>query len=356
MRLLIPVLVAALSFPAHAVEVDLNSPDVQQAINQGKLSKSKTAAAPSPQPEAPAHAGSTPFDYNTNLNSDVFGAQLFTGSFSRQGVTPFNPDYSIGVGDQIQIRFWGGLEYDTVLVVDPQGNLFVPQVGPVRVMGVRNKDLQNVVQSALRKVFRSNVFSYASLASAQPVRVFVGGYVNRPGLYNGTSMDSLMQYLDQAGGIDTQRGSFLDVQVKRGDQLRTSVSLYDFLLKGKIPLVQLADGDVIFVPARQNTVKVAGLAENAKRFEFRNQNLTVAELMELAKPKAQVTHVRVARNTGTVRNVEYYSLAEVPGVRVGDGDEVEFTADKKTGTITVRVEGEHQSAQEYVLPYGTRLG
>ena len=39
-----------------------------------------------------------------------------------------------------------------------------------------------------------------------------------------------------------------------------------------------------------------------------------------------------------------------------NGDELEFTADKKPGTITVRVEGEHMNSQEYVLPYGTRLG
>jgi protein involved in polysaccharide export with SLBB domain len=43
-------------------------------------------------------------------------------------------------------------------------------------------------------------------------------------------------------------------------------------------------------------------------------------------------------------------------VALVDGDRLEFTADKKPGTITVRVEGEHQSAQEYVLPYGTRMG
>lgn len=315
--------------------------------------------APSVVPADPAPAnGSSPtaFDYTINLNSEVFGAQLFTGSFLRQGVTPFNPDYTIGVGDQIQVRLWGGLEFDTLLTVDAQGNIFLPQVGPVKVMGTRNKDLQRVVQSALRKVFRSNVFSYASLAAAQPVRVFVGGFVNRPGLYNGTSTDSLLQYLDQAGGIDAERGSFLDVQVKRGEQLRANVNLYDFLLQGKIPLIQLADGDVIFIPARQNTVRVAGLAENARRFEFKTGTLSVADLAELAKPKAPATHVRVVRNTGTVKNVEYYALAEARNVRVGNGDEVEFTADKKPGTITVRVEGEHLSAQEYVLPYGTRVG
>lgn len=55
-------------------------------------------------------------------------------------------------------------------------------------------------------------------------------------------------------------------------------------------------------------------------------------------------------------NVEYYPLTEAASVALQSDDELEFTADKKPGTITVRVEGEHQSAQEYVLPYGSRMG
>lgn len=186
------------------------------------------------------------FDYSANANSEVFGAQLFTGSFARPGATQFNPDYLIATGDRLQVRIWGGFTFDTVLAVDPQGNIFLPHVGPVKVLGVRNQDLQKSVDVAVRRVFRSNVFSYASLAAAQPVRVFVGGFVHRPGLYNGTSMDSLLHYLDQAGGIDPERGSFLEVQVKRGEQVRSTVNLYDFLLDGRIPLLQLGDGDVIF--------------------------------------------------------------------------------------------------------------
>ena len=50
---------------------------------------------------------------------------------------------------------------------------------------------------------------------------------------------------DQAGGIDVDRGSFLKVEVKRGQQVRATVDLYDFLLNGTIPQIQLADGDVI---------------------------------------------------------------------------------------------------------------
>ena len=303
-------------------------------------------------PEAPQQA-----DYLKNTQSDTFGANLFTGAFARQGATQFNPDYAVAVGDKIQVRFWGAFNFEALLVVDPQGNVFVPHAGPVRVVGVRNQDLQRLFESSIGKSFKSNVFSYASLAEAQPVRIFVGGFVNRPGLYNGTSMDSLLHFLDQAGGIDPDRGTFLDVQVKRAGQVRATASLYEFMFNGTMPLIQLSDGDVIFVPSRQNTVMVSGLVHSAKRFEFQTtQKPNVQTLAAQAKPQASATHVRITRNTGTVRNTEYYPLAKAADVSLNDGDELEFTADKLPGTITVRVEGEHTSPQEYVLPYGTPLG
>ncbi|MCM8612191.1 polysaccharide biosynthesis/export family protein [Accumulibacter sp.] len=318
----------------------------------GRPAAAPAAASPEIKPLAPQQ-----FDYSANLNSDVFGANLFSGTFAREGAAQFHPDYLVAAGDRIQVRLWGAFEFDAPLIVDPKGNIFIPHVGPVPVLGVRNQDLQRVVELGASRVFRANVYSYASLAAAQPVRVFVSGFVNRPGLYAGTSMDSLLHYLDQAGGIDTERGSFLDIQVKRGERTRATVSLYDFLLAGKIPLIQLSDGDVVFVGTRQRTVKVSGLAENAKRFEFGGGgSITVADLARLAKPRPQATHARVVRNTGTLKSIEYFSLAEATEVRVADGDEVEFTADKKPGTISVRVEGEHRSPQEYVLPYGAKLG
>lgn len=294
-------------------------------------------------------------DAARNTQSDVFGANLFTGAFARQGASPFNADYALAVADKVQVRFWGTFNFESVVSVDAQGNVFLPHVGPVQVLGVKNQDLQKVIEAAMAKVFRNSVSSYAQLAEAQPVRIFVSGFVNRPGLFNGTSMDSLLHYLDQAGGIDADRGSYLSVQVKRGDTIRAQVSLYDFLLLGKMPIVQLSDGDVVFVPPKQSQVKVSGLAVNTKRFEFAAKQAKVSDVLALAKPLASATHVRVVRNTGTLKNTEYYPLGQADTVMVQSGDELEFTADKKLGTITVRLEGEHLSAQEYVLPYGSRL-
>ena len=362
LHLWIALLLATFMSIGHAANESLG---VSQALNlplnqdtaTAKPAATAQSAPATPAAPAPENRTQQPqsFDYSVNLNSDAFGANLFTGSFARQGATQFNPDYAVASGDIIQTRFWGAFVYDATLTVDPKGNIFLPHVGPVPVLGVRNQDLQRVVDSAVGKVFRANVNSYASLAAAQPVRIFVSGFVNRPGLYNGTSMDGLLHFLDQSGGIDLERGSFLNVQVKRAGQTRATVNLYDFLLQGSMPMMQLADGDVIFVAPRQNTVKVSGLAENARRFEFNDSTRTVADLIKIAKPRAQATHVRVNRNTGTVKNTEYYPLADAARVALQNGDEIDFTSDKKLGTITVRMEGEHQSAQEYVLPYGTKL-
>jgi len=352
--LLLALALGQTALAADSIKLMMGAQSVDSSAAAAALASTATAASPPAPAPLPASAPQWA-DYSANLASDVFGANLFTGAFARQGATQFNPDYSVAVGDRIQVRLWGAFDFDAALVVDPKGNLFLPHAGPVQVLGVRNQDLQRLVESAVGKVFRSNVSSYASLAAAQPVRVFVGGFVNRPGLYSGTSMDSLLSYLDQAGGIDPERGSFLNVQVKRGQQVRTTANLYDFLLNGTLPLTQLADGDVIFVSPRQNSVKITGLAENAKRFEFSDSTRSVADLSKLVKPSASATHVRVVRNTGPLKNTEYYTLAEAASVSLKNGDQLEFTADKKLGTITVRVEGEHQSAQEYVLPYGTRM-
>ena len=294
-------------------------------------------------------------DYQANQVSEVFGAGMFNGAFARAGSIAFNPDYVIANGDQVRVRMWGGFDFDAVLPVDEQGNIFLPHVGPMRVRGIRNGELQSMVTAALRKSYSARVEIYASLVAAQPVRVYVTGFVRRPGIYEGNSNDSLLRFIDLAGGIDPDRGSFLQVEVQRGGVARQVVSLYDFLPGGKMAQLVMGSGDVILVKPRGGTVLVKGLAANAKRFEFAGTQTTLSAIATEARPDASATHARVTRNSGTVRNVDYFPLAAGADVSLGAGDEVEFTADKRPGTITVRVEGEHEGPQEYVVPYGTRL-
>lgn len=289
------------------------------------------------------------------VSSRMFGAQLFGGMFRNALGPGFNPNYQISIGDRIQLRMWGAFMFDGQLVVDPQGNVFVPNVGPVRVAGVANGQLNSQIEAQIRRVYVSNVQIYASLDVAQPVKVFVTGFVKQPGLYGGVASDSLLSYLDKAGGVDSARGSYVDVVVKRGEVVRRRINLYDFLLNGTIDLVQFSDGDVIVVGPRKHTFSVEGEVFNAYDFEFDQSSVTLTRALQVARPKPGATHVSIVRRQGTQKRSEYYPLADAANVVLQDGDSLIVSADRYAGTIQVRIEGAHSGEHAIVLPYGASM-
>lgn len=285
----------------------------------------------------------------------MFGAQLFGGTFRGTLSLGFNPDYVIALGDRLVVRLWGAFNFEGPLTVDPQGNVFLPNVGPVAVAGVKSGELNRVVEAAVRRAFKSNVHVYAALDASQPVKVYVTGFVRQPGLYGGLAADSPVAFLDKAGGVDPERGSYLDVVIKRNGQIRKTVNLYDFLLHGRLELVQFQDGDVILVGPRRHTFTVGGEVFNAYDFEFASPDIPLSDALAMAQPKPGATHVSINRRQGSERRTEYYPLAEAVNVQLQDGDIVNVTSDRYPGTIQVRIEGAHAGEHALVLPYGARL-
>jgi protein involved in polysaccharide export with SLBB domain len=320
------------------------------------LKLNPATALETPAASSPPSAPGVPPQNQAPSASNVFGANIFTGAFSQQQFSGFNPDYQIAIGDRITLRMWGAFNHEFIHTVDAQGNIFIPNVGPVNVLGVRNGDLNAQVSERIKRVYRANVGVYATLEAAQPVKVYVTGYVKQPGLFSGLSSDSVLYYLDKAGGIDLDRGSFLDVSVLRAGKVRARFNLYQFLLAGRIETLQLNDGDTIVVGSRKHTVLVSGEATNAYLFEFAEPRVSVARIIDLAKPKANATHLSIIRKQGVARRSEYYSLNEAGAILVEDGDEINITSDKYPGTILVRVTGAHLGEHTLILPYGAKLG
>ena len=125
---------------------------------------------------------------------------------------------------------WGEVEINKEMTVDPQGNIFLPQVGPINVLGVLNDKLNDVIKTAISRVYKKDVYIYVNLISSQPVKVFVTGNVVNPGLYSGLSSESILAYLDRAGGIDPLRGSYLEISLKRNKDIIEKFNLYEFLI------------------------------------------------------------------------------------------------------------------------------
>ena len=296
---------------------------------------------------------SSSMKYQTN--NKMFGSQLFKGAFATSVGSTFNSSYKINPGDNINLRFWGAYQFAGSQTVDPQGNIFIPNIGPVKVAGVSNGQLQSLIESQVRRVYVANVGVYASLEQAQPVKVLVTGFVNQPGNYGGLANDTALAYLDRAGGVDPERGSYVNIQIVRNGKLVQNVDLYEFLVQGKIRPFSFRDGDVIVVGSRTHTFNISGEVYNAYDFEFDRPEVTVAQALSVAKLKPGATNVSIMRRQGAEYRSEYYSLAQAQNVYIQDGDVLTVTADRYAGTIQVRVEGAHNGAHAIVLPYGAKL-
>ena len=218
-----------------------------------------------------------------------------------------------------------------------------------------NAVLQRVVEQKVRDIYRANVGVYAALETAQPVKVFVTGFVAQPGYYGGVSADSVLSYLDRAGGVDPERGSYVDVEIRRNGNIQQNINLYEFLLSGNLQPFAFKDGDVIVVAPRKYTFSVEGEVYNAYDFEFDTSELTVEKALRVARLKPGATHVSIKRRQGTEFRSEYYPVAEAGAVRLQDGDSLAVTSDRFAGTIQVRISGAHSGQQAMVLPYGATL-
>jgi len=285
----------------------------------------------------------------------MFGEQLFQQGVVQTYGVGFNEDYVLAVGDRIALRMWGAFPYQDVQVVDPQGNIFLPNVGPAQVAGVTNSDLNDVIRSAIRQVYRSNVNVYANLEASQPVRVFVTGFVRAPGQYPGVAADSVLGFLLRAGGIDPARGSYIDIRLLRSGAERASFDLYDFLLDGRMDPVQIQDGDTIVVSGRHNAARVTGDVFNSYGFEFETEQISAEELLRLAQPRPGSTHVSVVHKVGTNQFSEYYPIEEVGDVFLRAGDELSVVTDRRVSTILIRVDGAIDSSRVLTLPYGSTM-
>ena len=348
---LLSVLSLSVATASHAVTQNLLPTEITAALN-GQMQPVNSEPMLGTQ-AITALSPSTAMSYQSN--NKMFGSQLFKGAFASTAGSTFNQSYQINPGDNINLRLWGAYQFAGTQTVDPQGNIFIPNVGPVKVAGVTNGSLQSVIESHVRRIYVSNVGVYAALEQAQPVKVLVTGFVNQPGNYGGVANDSIIAYLDRAGGVDAERGSYIDIKVMRNGKTIKHIDLYQFLLNGQIQPMSFRDGDVVVVGQRTHTFNVSGEVYNQNDFEFNSPIISLAQALSFAKLKPGATNVSIQRRQGSEYRSEYYPLSQANNVTVHDGDVVTVTADRYAGTIQVRIDGAHNGAHALVLPYGAKL-
>ncbi|MBN1607768.1 MAG: polysaccharide biosynthesis/export family protein [Polyangiaceae bacterium] len=319
------------------------------------LPKLPSTLAPTGKPTPALTPTPTPTQQGQPTAPQPFGANLFMGNFLRTREDGLNPNYVIMPGDEVAVHTWGAVDVSGAFTVDSQGNIFLPSVGPVHLAGVRNADLTNTVKSGLSRVYSRYLDVYTNLLSANPIAVFVTGGVPRPGKYAGIPSDSIMFFLDQAGGIDAQLGSYRKISVLRADKSIAEVDLYDFMLRGALPSLQFEDGDTILVHRRGPVVELDGTFARPALLEFTSAPITGKDVLGVVPGTGRATRAIINGLRGGTLFNRALSLEQFSGFELNDGDTVALRDDARNGMIVVKLEGEYRGPTELAVRRGSRL-
>ena len=271
-----------------------------------------------------------------------FGSNLFQGNFA-QGKSAL----TLQTGDRILLRLWGEKTFDGVLEIDADGNITLPDIGAVPMAGLPGEQLEQAVRSKLGASGISDIQIYVSPLDMRPVSIFVTGFVPKPGNYTGSPSDTVLSFLDRAGGIDSTRGSYRNIRLMRKGEKVATFDLYPFVLHGAIPYIRLQDGDTIVVGEKGPSVIATGEVRNSARFEFTPGNVKGTDLIALADPQPRASHVSITgARKGAPYNL-YLPLREFRSLRLANGDQARFLADTPGDTIMIEAEGAIRGASRF---------
>jgi polysaccharide export outer membrane protein len=275
----------------------------------------------------------------------IYGASLFDqvpSTYAPVDRVPVAPDYTIGPGDELDVRLWGQITSEQRLVVDRTGDIFIPQVGRISVAGLPFSELPGALKISIGRVFRNFELS-VNMSQLRSIQVFVVGHARRPGTYTVSSLSTLVNALFVSGG-PSSRGSMRNIELKRGGRLVTRFDMYDLLLRGdKTKDAALKPGDVIFIPPAGARVALSGSIENPAIYEIEQPCSLRAILVDAGglSPVAAGQHAVLERIDSRATLVSENLLLSGPGLEtpLQDGDIISLLALVPRFTKTVSLKG-----------------
>ncbi len=185
-----------------------------------------------------------------------------TATFSNIGYADWSdqePDYRFYPGDEVEITVPSATELNKSVVVQPDGRVALPLVAPVMAADRTIAELEaSITQAYSTQLLRPQV--QVAVKTAAPLKVFVGGEVGNPGVYDMAGDGDALRAIIQAGGFKTSAKRTSVVIIRRGPNGRAMLRTADLLTgmtNGRADLVPLRRFDVVHVP--RSGVSEAGL-------------------------------------------------------------------------------------------------
>ena len=170
------------------------------------------------------------------------------------------PGYRLYPGDVLDVAPLSAQELARTVTVQPDGRIALPMIPQVMAADRSVAELNAVLTQAYAGVLRRPDVE-VTVKQSTPLKVFVGGEVDRPGVYDMPGDIDAVQAVLMAGGFKTSAKRSAVVIIRRGPGGRPMMRTAD--LKGAIynpgrgDAVPLRRFDIVYVP--RSTVSEVGL-------------------------------------------------------------------------------------------------
>ena len=261
-----------------------------------------------------------------SMGKRVFGRDIFNNkslTFEPQMNIATPQNYVLGPGDQLIIDIYGASQETHTLTVSPDGDVTIPDFGPVHVSGLTVEAAHRRIRSKVGTYFESSDIK-VSVGQTRTILVNVMGEVRVPGTYTLSAFSTVFHALYRAGGIN-DLGTLRNIKVFRQGRQISVVDIYEFILNGRLAgNVRLQDNDVIQVGPYESIVDISGSVKRPMAYEMRKSE-SLATLLKYSGGftgdafKKLLRVLRKSEELKSVYNVEEFELSDF---KVEDGDSV----------------------------------
>ncbi|OCX54047.1 hypothetical protein BEL04_07165 [Mucilaginibacter sp. PPCGB 2223] len=347
----------------------------QLPVDTSKLGKGNgNTGIPNPnkvdvEPTVIAPVNRTPVknDYQTVAKlptSEVFGASFFTNeslSFEPNLRIGIPPNYILGPDDELTINVSGYQEMNIKTPVQPEGSVFIPQVGAVNVNGLTIEDAiarirDKMSQTAYPSLRVGSSKLSVTLSKIRSIHITAVGAA-KSGNFTISSLSSLFNSLYLCGGpgaINTYR----NIELIRNNKVIQHIDIYQFLTRGdQRGNVSLRENDVINFPVYKKRVTVNGAVKRPGIFELKDGE-TLDDLLFFAggyTDKAYKASIKVKQNTDTERKIRTVFKQGISTYVPTDGDEFDVEEILNTVENAVSIKGAVYRPGEFELTPGLTI-
>ncbi|QFU77957.1 polysialic acid transporter [Halioglobus maricola] len=212
-----------------------------------------------------------------------FGYDIFNrapSTFAPVDGIPVPPNYRVGPGDNLIVQLYGKRNVEYKLLVTRDGNILVPEYGPIKVSGMTFDEVEAMITEGFeRRVIGAR--AVVTMGRLRSIQLRLAGDVVQPGVYTIGGLSTLVDALLSTGGV-RETGSLRRIQLLRNGQRIATLDLYDLLLRGGSGTEHyLRHNDTIFVPPLGEVVYVTGDVQRPGIYELLGET-TIGQVLAMA--------------------------------------------------------------------------